>query len=162
MEKERQKYRSWTDEEDLIVRDVILEKVKNGETQLVAFEELSEKLDRSPSSIAFRWNSKLRKAYKDDFKKAKEFRKKSGSQGYEENKVAVLVNVKSNHTRTSKEKFQKQVTLSYDDVIAFIEERKKLDENYEELLEKYNSLQDEYQKLKENFQDVVEVVNKIK
>ncbi|MGF7535070.1 hypothetical protein AAGG74_15475 [Bacillus mexicanus] len=155
MEKERHKYRSWTDEEDSIVKDVVFEKVKNGETQLIAFEELGEKLDRSPSSIAFRWNSKLRKLYKDEFKKAKELRKLSGSNALDKKEVGVFTNSSSKKLRLPKGKQQNKVTLSYDDVIAFIEEKRNLDEKYDTLLA-------EHQELKEKFQNVIEVVNKIK
>lgn len=64
----------WTEEEDQILAKVVLQKVRNGGTQLDAFAEVGKKLHRTPGSCAFRWNAVVRKKEIKSFKQAKQER----------------------------------------------------------------------------------------
>ncbi|UPO91010.1 RsfA family transcriptional regulator [Niallia sp. Man26] len=66
---------AWKEEEDKLLVDVVLRLIKEGGTQLQAFEEVGRELSRSSAACGFRWNSFLRKQYKDDITIAKNHRK---------------------------------------------------------------------------------------
>lgn len=71
---------SWTDSDDSILAEIVLEYVRTGKAQTRGFEAASERLNRSPAACGFRWNSEVRKRYEDDLIKAKEDRKQLKSE----------------------------------------------------------------------------------
>ncbi|OOE12040.1 RsfA family transcriptional regulator [Fictibacillus arsenicus] len=66
---------AWTKDEDAILAEVTLRHIREGSTQLVAFEEVGEKLSRTPAACGFRWNSLIRKQYEKAIAEAKKVRK---------------------------------------------------------------------------------------
>ncbi|MBY6036203.1 RsfA family transcriptional regulator [Fictibacillus nanhaiensis] len=66
---------AWTNDEDAILAEVTLRHIREGSTQLVAFEEVGEKLTRTPAACGFRWNSLIRKQYEKAIAEAKKVRK---------------------------------------------------------------------------------------
>ena len=66
---------AWKPEEDKILAETVIETVKGGGTQILAFDLVSEKIGRTPASVQFRWNSFLRKKYVTELAKAREFAK---------------------------------------------------------------------------------------
>src|SRR5690606_34623370 len=46
-----------------LLAEVTLRHIREGSTQLAAFEEVAEKLGRTPAACGFRWNSCVRKNY---------------------------------------------------------------------------------------------------
>lgn len=168
----KQKYRSWTDDEDLSLKDRVLERVREGQTQQVAFEEIAKETNRTVGSVAFRWNNKVRKQFSNELKKAKDEYKKSQSSTNKqkqstsektkskkkEDNIKVLVEVNpetlsSEHPKSS---------LSYDDVIEFINEKRELEEKFDSLKQSYENLAIEHNNLKESFDEVVAAVSKVK
>lgn len=67
---------AWNQEEDITLADVVLRHIREGGTQLTAFEEVGEKLARTASACGFRWNSVVRKRYESEIVLAKNQRKK--------------------------------------------------------------------------------------
>lgn len=51
---------SWTAEDDRLLKEIVLRKVEEGNTQISGFEEASSVLGRSKQACAFRWNKYLR------------------------------------------------------------------------------------------------------
>ena len=51
---------SWTEEEDNLLKEIILNKINQGHTQISGFQEASVLLGRSKQACAFRWNKNLR------------------------------------------------------------------------------------------------------
>lgn len=51
---------SWTEEEDNLLKEIILNKINQGHTQISGFQEASILLGRSKQACAFRWNKNLR------------------------------------------------------------------------------------------------------
>lgn len=51
---------SWTQEEDSLLKEIILNKINQGHTQISGFQEASVLLGRSKQACAFRWNKNLR------------------------------------------------------------------------------------------------------
>lgn len=54
---------AWSPEDDMILAEVTLRHIRDGGTQLSAFEEVAERLGRTPAACGFRWNSSVRKNY---------------------------------------------------------------------------------------------------
>ncbi len=67
---------AWTPEDDMILAEVTLRHIRDGGTQLSAFEEVAEKLGRTPAACGFRWNSSVRKKYEAAIQIAKAQRQK--------------------------------------------------------------------------------------
>jgi predicted RNase H-like nuclease (RuvC/YqgF family) len=66
---------AWSHDEDLLLAEVVLRHIREGATQLAAFEEVGRKLSRTAAACGFRWNSHVRKQYKTGIEVAKKQRK---------------------------------------------------------------------------------------
>lgn len=66
---------AWTQDEDLLLAEVVLRYIREGGTQLQAFEEVGKRLSRTAAACGFRWNSTIRKQYKTGIELAKKQRK---------------------------------------------------------------------------------------
>ncbi|TCJ05238.1 RsfA family transcriptional regulator [Cytobacillus praedii] len=66
---------AWTDENDLLLAETVLRHVREGSTQLNAFEEVGDKLDRTSAACGFRWNAVVRHQYEKALQLAKKQRK---------------------------------------------------------------------------------------
>ncbi len=54
---------AWSEENDLLLAETVLRHVREGSTQLNAFEEVGDQLDRTSAACGFRWNSVVRQQY---------------------------------------------------------------------------------------------------
>jgi prespore-specific regulator len=66
---------AWTDEDDLLLAETVLRHVREGSTQLNAFEEVGDKLNRTSAACGFRWNAVVRHRYEKALQLAKKQRK---------------------------------------------------------------------------------------
>jgi len=66
---------AWTEENDLLLAETVLRHVREGSTQLNAFEEVGDILDRTSAACGFRWNAVVRYNYEKALQIAKKFRK---------------------------------------------------------------------------------------
>jgi prespore-specific regulator len=101
---------AWKQDEDLLLAEVVLRYIREGGTQLAAFEEVGRRLSRTPAACGFRWNSYVRKQYKEAIKLAKKQRKEKKK----ETTVAVE-QAKERNVETAENK------LTWTDVIEFLE-----------------------------------------
>ncbi|WNB90502.1 RsfA family transcriptional regulator [Bacillus sp. NEB1478] len=110
---------AWTQEEDTILAQVTLKHIRDGSTQLVAFEEVGEKLSRTPAACGFRWNSLIRKQYESSISEAKQVRKdrnkRKGKQNTSYAEKTAVVNSRDIKQRSGKHP-------SIDDVIHFLQQ----------------------------------------
>ncbi|KGA97029.1 transcriptional regulator [Alkalihalobacillus alcalophilus ATCC 27647 = CGMCC 1.3604] len=67
---------AWSTDEDLILAEVVLRHIREGSTQLAAFEEVGQRLSRTSAACGFRWNSSIRKKYESAIHLAKKQRTK--------------------------------------------------------------------------------------
>jgi prespore-specific regulator len=67
---------AWSDDDDLILAEVTLRHIREGGTQLSAFEEVGERIGRTSAACGFRWNSYVRKKYEPAIQIAKAQRQK--------------------------------------------------------------------------------------
>lgn len=66
---------AWTEENDLLLAETVLRHVREGSTQLNAFEEVGDKLNRTSAACGFRWNAVVRHRYEKALELAKKQRK---------------------------------------------------------------------------------------
>ncbi|BBI34691.1 RsfA family transcriptional regulator [Cohnella abietis] len=67
---------AWSPDDDLILAEVTLRHIREGSTQLSAFEEVGQRIARTSAACGFRWNSCVRKKYDDAIGMAKQQRQK--------------------------------------------------------------------------------------
>lgn len=66
---------AWSHEDDLLLAETVLRYIRDGGTQLAAFEEVGDKLNRTSAACGFRWNAEVRKRYEPAVAIAKKQRK---------------------------------------------------------------------------------------
>ncbi|UOQ43144.1 RsfA family transcriptional regulator [Halobacillus salinarum] len=66
---------AWKEEEDTLLADTVLRYIREGKTQLEAFQEVADRLRRTPAACGFRWNATVRKQYHSEIQEAKLNRK---------------------------------------------------------------------------------------
>lgn len=66
---------AWSQENDLLLAETVLRHVREGSTQLNAFEEVGDKLNRTSAACGFRWNAVVRHDYEKALQLAKKQRK---------------------------------------------------------------------------------------
>jgi prespore-specific regulator len=76
---------AWSQDEDVLLAEIVLRAIREGGTQLQAFEEVGRQLSRTSAACGFRWNSFVRKQYKSGIELAKKQRKDLKKQAVEAN-----------------------------------------------------------------------------
>src|SRR6478672_2195239 len=71
----KQRQDAWSEENDLLLAETVLRHVREGSTQLNAFEEVGDKLNRTSAACGFRWNAVVRHRYEKALQLAKKQRK---------------------------------------------------------------------------------------
>ncbi|WP_079708413.1 RsfA family transcriptional regulator [Paraliobacillus ryukyuensis] len=66
---------AWSHEDDLLLAETVLRHIREGSTQLNAFEEVGDKLNRTSAACGFRWNAEVRQRYEQAVDIAKRQRK---------------------------------------------------------------------------------------
>ncbi|WP_018394896.1 RsfA family transcriptional regulator [Bacillus sp. 37MA] len=66
---------AWSEENDLLLAETVLRHVREGSTQLNAFEEVGDELNRTSAACGFRWNAVVRQQYEKALSLAKKQRK---------------------------------------------------------------------------------------
>lgn len=73
---------AWSHEDDLLLAETVLRHIREGSTQLNAFEEVGDKLNRTSAACGFRWNAEVRQRYEqavDIAKRQRKEKKRTGS-----------------------------------------------------------------------------------
>lgn len=148
---------AWTPEDDLILAEVTLRHIREGGTQLKAFEEVGERIGRTAAACGFRWNSCVRKRYEEAIRLAKEERHKRGKKkGSGQGARAEAEGGAAAASRTD--------DLSLDRVIRFLRQwksehaqlqrqLKQLEKELQERKEELEALKQENESLKNQVQD---------
>lgn len=66
---------AWSHEDDLLLAETVLRHIRAGSTQLNAFDEVGDKLNRTSAACGFRWNAEVRTKYDSAIDLAKRQRK---------------------------------------------------------------------------------------
>lgn len=171
---------AWTEDDDLLLAEVTLRHIREGSTQLAAFEEVGQRLNRTPAACGFRWNSLVRKRYETAIQIAKAQRQQLKSKG----KSRLLVNKadQTNSTNTGDDRSDYltefaldqsngevghkpsqaiEQNMTIDDVIRFLrlqkdsfKNLKQLHRQLEEKEEELKKLREENEKLKKELEEI--------
>lgn len=68
---------AWLEENDILLAETVLRHVREGSTQLSAFEEVGDTLNRTAAACGFRWNAVVRREYEKELAEAKKERKQA-------------------------------------------------------------------------------------
>jgi prespore-specific regulator len=129
---------AWSQDEDLLLAEVVLRNIREGGTQLQAFEEVGKQLSRTAAACGFRWNSYVRKQYKSGIEIAKKQRKElkknaiapSEFEELEESALTEQPAVEVPQTRSYQ--------IEFNDLVAFLKELyEKADSSQREKQENY-------------------------
>ncbi|WP_042349041.1 RsfA family transcriptional regulator [Bacillus massiliigorillae] len=163
---------AWTQDEDLILAELVLRHIREGSTQLNAFEEVGKRLSRTSAACGFRWNSYVRKQYNSGIELAKKQRKENKKFRLNE-KEDVFENETVDH-----EMSESVAILSLEDVIAFLislqrnstskgieEEKLKheidfLCQENEELKKEVRDLEDRLHIVEDDYRALIEIMDK--
>lgn len=105
---------AWTQDEDVLLAETVLRHIREGNTQLEAFEEVAKRLSRTSAACGFRWNATVRKQYQKGIQLAKLERKSDSKK----NVTTTL------YTRPPGESLIPTDNLSIDDAISLLEKMK--------------------------------------
>ncbi|WP_316568417.1 RsfA family transcriptional regulator [Neobacillus sp. YIM B06451] len=163
---------AWTPDEDLLLAEVILRNIREGGTQLQAFEEVGRQLSRTPAACGFRWNSHVRKQYKAGIEHAKNQRKEGKKQGayLEKNTPQNAVEKEGEE----QEKVEGKPSFDFQSIISYLGQLYELAENsasnangQKQLLERLEELEIENERLvtelnrvTEDYQSLMEILEK--
>jgi prespore-specific regulator len=156
---------AWSEDDDLLLAEVVLRHIREGSTQLNAFEEVGMRLGRTPAACGFRWNSLVRKRYESAIQIAKAQRQQRKARGknrlFTEHDGAADTNAVlaeyaaegGQHHVGGQEKDQPD--LSFDTVIRFLRQQKdsikrlkQLEKELKEKDEEIKLLSEENEKMK--------------
>ena len=140
---------AWSQDEDLLLAEVVLRHIREGGTQLAAFEEVGRRLSRTAAACGFRWNSFVRKQYKSGIEVAKKQRKESKKYTPVENDITENGEIESQDEELSSDQ-----NLTLRNVISFLEE-------YEASQKKVNELVKENKHLKDKINQLTGDANKL-
>ncbi|KGP90434.1 hypothetical protein N780_04635 [Pontibacillus chungwhensis BH030062] len=79
---------AWSHEDDLLLAETVLRHIREGSTQLKAFDEVGDHLNRTSAACGFRWNAEIRKKYDQAIDLAKRQRKEKKRALAKQQKVA--------------------------------------------------------------------------
>ncbi|WP_058307289.1 RsfA family transcriptional regulator [Gracilibacillus massiliensis] len=142
---------AWSHEDDLLLAETVLRHIREGSTQLTAFDEVGDKLNRTSAACGFRWNAEVRQNYEQAVQIAKKQRKdrkraiakqsnvytppvvrEPEQQDTEktrsiEDEVYSLLNWSSNHkqVKQKEEPKQEEYSLNLEQVIRYLQYLKK-------------------------------------
>lgn len=134
---------AWTEDDDLLLAEVSLKHIREGSTQLLAFEEVGQKLNRTSAACGFRWNSLVRRKYEAAIQIAKAQRQQRSYQ-----RKPKFPNEEVEHEVVSHEDTycdNEDDVITYDGIIKFLKKQKsssttlhKNSKKYEKFVEEKN------------------------
>lgn len=124
---------AWGADDDLILAELTLRHIREGSTQLNAFEEVGRRIGRTAAACGFRWNSYVRKKYEAAIQIAKSQRQKRNQQKKQHSYVtedtselsAVIASYEvDEHSLGVKSDVVMEDSMSIDAVIRFLKQWK--------------------------------------
>ncbi|WP_404449957.1 RsfA family transcriptional regulator [Sutcliffiella horikoshii] len=133
---------AWTQDEDLLLAEVVLRYIREGGTQLTAFEEVGKKLSRTSAACGFRWNSYVRKQYATGIELAKKQRKELKK----EQSIPQPHVVESNFSSLNNKLYQGD-SLTISAVISYLNHLEQLENEYTIIKEENHGLKKQVERL---------------
>ncbi|WEG11676.1 RsfA family transcriptional regulator [Pullulanibacillus sp. KACC 23026] len=168
---------AWTDDEDLLLAETVLRHIREGSTQLSAFEEVGKTLSRTPAACGFRWNSLIRKRYENAISLAKKQRKELNKKNKVGNKrkerpFIKLMDSSADHSDEQdlnlsqvieflKQLEQQSASRVTDEELALLkEENESLKQQAELLKRESEQLKKDFLMMKEDYQALIQIMDR--
>lgn len=180
---------SWSHEDDLLLAETVLRHIREGSTQLKAFEEVGHHLNRTAAACGFRWNAEVRDKYKKAIELAKKQRKErqrlfanqfsAQPQNQSNLRHEVINNPVEKNVQSSKKRSYNELTL--DQVILYLQQLKQehstnhyvkqenkrlrtenqtLKTETEKLKKKVKQLDKNYTTIQEDYQSLIQIMDR--
>ena len=151
---------AWSHEDDLLLAETVLRHIREGSTQLNAFEEVGDVLNRTSAACGFRWNAEVRNKYIHAIDLAKRQRKErkraEAKQGRK--RPSISVPVTSDESSLIMEP-EEQTELTMDNVIQFLQSFQKNYYASNQLRNRAEKMQEENDKLREQISNLERELN---
>lgn len=156
---------AWSHEDDVLLAETVLRHIREGSTQLWAFDEVGDILNRTSAACGFRWNAVVRERYVEEIKQAKKERK-------ERKKAQALLrsNMKTANAPinlTTVIEYLKTLNVDGQSTLQLQKENERLQQENMQLKEKNKELENELNKLKEehsiieeDYQSLIQIMNR--
>lgn len=168
MMKERQD--AWSEDDDLLLAETVLRHVREGSTQLNAFEEVGDRLNRTSAACGFRWNAVVRHDYENALQLAKKQRKQRqralSQNGPVKKRLLYTPPVPSLEelelgADIIPQVTKKQASLSIDQVIDYLQQYKTADHTVTSLQIDNERLKEENKELAKKNEELVKQIEKL-
>ncbi|WP_017728610.1 RsfA family transcriptional regulator [Halalkalibacterium ligniniphilum] len=166
---------AWSHEDDVYLAETVLRHITEGSTQLRAFDEVGDELNRTSAACGFRWNAVVRQRYVTqiaDAKRERKERKRASSLHTYQLKKPVMKQEREHTTSSSLTlasviQFLQQLTDSGVEDQKLRQEKESLLKENLNLLTRTKELESELQKTKqehriieEDYQSLIQIMNR--
>jgi prespore-specific regulator len=172
---------AWSHEDDLLLAETILRHIRDGSTQVAAFDEVGDELNRTSAACGYRWNAEVRTHYVDAVeiaKKQRKERKRTSDQKQRQKPEFQIIDTNQQDPKIRNSEIEQDtpvrsmshLTLTFEDCITFLStystkncpelrsennelvlENERLKRKNEELTFKYNQLMENRKKVIEEY-----------
>lgn len=117
---------AWSHEDDLLLVETILRHIRDGSTQVAAFDEVGDELNRTSAACGYRWNAEVRTRYVDAVdiakKQQKEKKRTSDQKQRQKSEFQTIDSKKLIHEieHDAPVRSMSHLTLTLDDCITFL------------------------------------------
>ena len=180
---------AWSHEDDFLLAETILRHIRDGSTQVAAFDEVGDELNRTSAACSYRWNAEVRTRYVDAVEIAKKQRKERNRPSNQNQRQKPDSQIFDTDQLDSKKFIHKieqdapmqsisHLTLTFDDCITFLStystkdspelrsennelvlENDRLKKENEELTLKYNQLVENRKKIIDEYTLLMSVLD---
>lgn len=148
---------AWSEDEDLLLAETVLRHIREGSTQLVAFEEVGKTLSRTSAACGFRWNSLVRKKYDNAITLAKKQRKELQNQKKatsRKNRAQARPKKVENEALEIQNEWNDEAGLNLEQIITYLKSLKEEEAVINDLRKENELLKNELEQEKKRYNEV--------
>lgn len=167
---------AWSHEDDVLLAETVLRHIREGSTQLRAFDEVGDELNRTSAACGFRWNAVVRNRYVkeiDEAKRERKERKRAASLSYYptmkrtwsqtmtigEGKEEMTLDVVIEFLKTLKQSNQFSSSLQRTNE-SLKKENSELKKRNEQLEKELQKIKQETSIIEEDYQSLISIMNR--
>lgn len=156
---------AWSKDNDLFLANTVLKHVREGSTQLKAFEEVGEVLNRTGAACGFRWNAVVRQHYIQAMETAKKERKQrlraQSKRTETEKEDAILSSDAASGYITMSDVIQYLSNMTSEENTASLQkENNRLQQELEAVITELNQLKDVYNAMQEDYESLMQIMER--
>ncbi|WP_188206253.1 RsfA family transcriptional regulator [Alkalibacillus aidingensis] len=152
---------AWSHEDDLLLAETVLRHIREGSTQLNAFEEVGDQLNRTAAACGFRWNAEVRKNYEKAVDLAKRQRKQRKRSQQQQKSSSYQTKTKVAQQNLPMAAGSERQDPSIDSIIHQLKQLKNINQENTQMNSEVEALKQENERLKEDNEDLKEQVDQL-